>query len=214
MWEDNARVPEALRAEMAAVTQQTKSIVLEGRERIMAMRRTDAQPTGFVEALGVIGREAAGGPVPAFEVEVLGEPKTLTVEATEQLLDIAREAVRNACLHAAATRIAVTLEYRKRSLIMAVADDGRGFDPATAEGRAKAMHFGLVGMRERANQLGARLRIHSRPDMGTRIEVTVPAVAAFPDAFRWPWQRARPATDGAASDGAASGSGRDGSHGG
>ncbi|HUA24897.1 MAG TPA: two-component regulator propeller domain-containing protein [Steroidobacteraceae bacterium] len=188
MWEDNAQVPAFLRTEIAAVASQTKSIVLDGRERIVAMRRTDATPTDLGEALGVIGHEAVDGQIPAFKVDVVGEPKTLTADAEEQLLDIAREAVRNAYLHAMATRIVVTLEYRRRSLILIVADDGRGFDPPTAQERVKTMHFGLLGMRERARQLRAQFHVNSSRNAGTRIEVVVPAKAVYRDTFRWPWQ--------------------------
>lgn len=186
MWEDNAQVPEFLRVEIASVTRQTESIVLQGRERIRTMRRKEASPSDLAEALGVIGHEAADAQMPAFNVEVVGETKALTVDAEEQLLDIAREAVRNACSHARATRIEVTLEYRRRSLRMMIADDGQGFDAAAQ--RDQTMHFGLVGMRERARQLGAQFRVRSSRNSGTGVEVIVPARGAFLAAFRWPWQ--------------------------
>jgi len=184
MWEDNAQVPEFLRMEIATVTRQTKSIVLEGRERILTMRRTNAPPSDLARAIGSIGHEATDAQMPAFKVHVIGEPKTLTVEAEEELLDIAREAVRNAYLHAMATRIVVTLECRRRSLIMIIADDGQGIDPPTAEERAKTMHFGLLGMRERARQLGAQFRVRTSRNLGTRVEVIVPARTAFPGTLR------------------------------
>jgi signal transduction histidine kinase/ligand-binding sensor domain-containing protein len=199
IWESHAQVPESLRTEMAVVTRQTESIVLDGRRRILTMRRTDVPPTDLIKALAAIGHEAAGGQAPDFKVEVIGEPRTLTVDAEEQMVEIAREAVRNAYLHAVATHIIVTLDYRKRSLIMVVADDGRGFDPAAGEERVKTTHFGLLGMRERAKQLGAKFRVHSQRGTGTRIEVLVPARAAYQDTFRWPWQRrARSDTESAA----------------
>lgn len=188
MWEDNAQVPESLRIELATVTRQTKSIVLEGRKRILTIRRTNAPSTDLAEALGMIGHEAADAQMLAFKVDVTGDPITLTVQAEEQLLDIAREAVRNACLHAMATQIVVTLEYRRRSLGMIIADDGQGFDPRTAQERARTMHFGLLGMRERARQLGAQFRVRTSRNLGTRVEVIVPAKTAFPRTFRWPWQ--------------------------
>lgn len=188
MWEDNAQVPESLRMEIATVTRQTKSIVLEGRERILMIRRTNAPSSDLAEALGVIGHEAADAQVLAFKVDVIGDPKTLTVDAEEQLLDIAREAVRNACVHAMATRITATLEYRRHSFRMIISDDGRGFDQRTAEERAKTMHFGLLGMRERARQLGAQFHVYSSRNLGTQVEVIVPARTVFSRTFRWPWQ--------------------------
>jgi signal transduction histidine kinase len=210
MWEDDREIPESRRVEIAAVSHQTKAMVVEGRERILMMRRTDTQPADLVESLTVIGNEAfagraltaeaafgskapgpsvsSAGGAPAFEVKVTGDPRTLTADASEQLLDIAREAVRNTYKHAAASHIVVTLEYRRRSLAMRIADDGRGFDPARAEGERQSRHFGLTGMRERAKQLGARFHVQSDSHAGTRIEVIVPAWAAFQNVFRWPWQ--------------------------
>ena len=186
MWEDNAQVPEFLRVEIASVTRQTESIVMQGRERILTMRRQKASPSDLAEALGVIGHEAADAEMPAFNVEVVGETKALTMDAEEQLLDIAREAVRNACLHARASRIVVTLEYRRCSLRMMITDDGRGFDAAAQ--RNKTLHFGLVGMRERARQLGAQFCVRSSRNSGTGVEVIVPVRAVFPAVLRWPWQ--------------------------
>ena len=189
MWEEDSDIPACVRKEMAAVSRQAKSIVVEGRERILMMRRTDAQPADLAESLAVIGNEASVGKVAAFEVNMVGEAKTLTADAKEQLIDIAREAVRNAYQHARASRIQVNLEYRKRSLLMSIADDGHGLDPAVSQDGSKSSHFGVMGMRERARQLGAQFRIHSKCTAGTRVEVIVPARRAFRDVFRWPLRR-------------------------
>jgi signal transduction histidine kinase/ligand-binding sensor domain-containing protein len=200
IWEGDPDTPERLRKEILGVSHQTKSIVAEGRERILTMRRTDAQPADLAESLTAIGNEASAGNGAGIDVTIVGMTRTLTLEAKEQLLEIAREAVRNAYKHAGASRIAVSLEYRKRSLILSIVDDGHGFDPAVAKERQEAGHFGLTGMRERARQLHAQFRVHSEPSVGTRIEVIVPGGAAYLDVFRWPWQRARK-TDGQSVDG-------------
>jgi signal transduction histidine kinase len=189
MWGEDRNIPELQRSEIAAVSLQTKSIVLKSRERILMIRRTDTQPADLVESLAAIGNESSPGTIPAFEVKTVGSPETLTIDAKEQLLDIAREAVRNAYQHAQATRVEVTVDYRKRSLIMRITDDGQGFDASVTEGRADSIHFGLIGMRERAKQLKAEFHIHSKAGSGTRIDVIVPARAAFRDAFQWTWHK-------------------------
>jgi signal transduction histidine kinase/ligand-binding sensor domain-containing protein len=191
MWEDDPAIPESKRTEITSVSRQTAAMVVEGRERILMMRRADTQPGDLVESLTMIGNEAAAGKAPAFEVEVVGNPRTLGVDAKEQLLDIAREAIRNACKHSGAGRITATLEYRKRSLGLSIVDDGRGFDPASAPQDSRSKHFGLTGMRERARQLGAEFHVCSDSKTGTRIEVIVPGRVAFLDVFRWPWDRRR-----------------------
>jgi signal transduction histidine kinase len=71
---------------------------------------------------------------------------------------------------------------------MRITDDGQGFDAALADGRGESKHFGLMGMQERAKQLKATFRIHSKAGYGTRIEVVVPARAAFRDPFAWAWR--------------------------
>jgi signal transduction histidine kinase len=189
IWEEDPSIPESLRREIAAVSHQTRSIVLEGRERILGMRSTDTQqPVDLIESLALIGGNASVGK-PTFEINTIGEVRSLTGDAQEQLIDIAREGVRNAYQHAEASRISVNVEYHKRSLHVSIADDGHGFDRAVAEGRVKSAHFGLMGMRERARQLGAQFHIRSKSKIGTRIEVIVPARAAYGGDFKWPWRR-------------------------
>lgn len=189
LWAASPAIVESLREQMGEVVEHTRAMVLEGRERILMMRTTDALPADLTEALAAIGNEASVGKQAAFEVRLEGAERALTVDAKQQLVDIAREAVRNAYQHAAARHIRITLRYGRHSLRMTVVDDGGGMDAAVVERKTRSSHFGLVGMRERATQLGARFRLNSRVGAGTRIEVTVPGGMAFRDAFRWPWQR-------------------------
>jgi len=92
---------------------------------------------------------------------------------TDELLRMAQEALVNAMKHAGASYIRVRLWYEKTEVRLQVSDDGRGFDPEAVVA-AKAGHFGLVGLRERAGHLGATLSLDSRPGGGTTVEVTVP----------------------------------------
>ncbi len=93
---------------------------------------------------------------PAVEAEALG---------------VAGEALANARAHAACRTVRVTRAYGRRALRVEVRDDGRGFDPALA---AATGHFGLVGLRERAGALGARLTVESAPGRGTAVRVDTP----------------------------------------
>ncbi len=74
--------------------------------------------------------------------------------------------------HANALRIQVELCYGSQSLRLCVRDDGRGFDGG--QDRAADGHFGLLGMKERTNEIGGRLKINSIPGEGTEIVVEVP----------------------------------------
>lgn len=93
--------------------------------------------------------------------------------ATEfQLLRIAQEALTNVRKHAAAQRAEVTLERLDGGVVLTVADDGTGFDPASL-GRSELPRFGLATMRERAESIGARLRVGAAADGGTEVVVEV-----------------------------------------
>jgi len=93
-----------------------------------------------------------------------------TVE--REVLRVANEALANALQHAGASRVTVTLELVDPLVGLAVADDGRGFDPA--EARRTSGRFGLTSMRERAEALGGLLRVDSAPGTGTTVRLEVP----------------------------------------
>jgi signal transduction histidine kinase len=118
---------------------------------------------------------AALDPVTATHVafDVRGTPRDLPAAAQNHVLRVALEAVTNALKHANPTRIDVQLDFESDKLILTVRDDGRGFDdqrlPPPSSG-----HFGLFGMRERAEKLHGQLTIQSRPGKGTQIQLTVP----------------------------------------
>ena len=84
---------------------------------------------------------------------------------------IGQEAINNAVKYAGAKRIDVKLKFDTRSVRLSIRDDGRGFDP---EAQIADGHFGLIGIRERAQQIGGVLTIESASERGTQIAVDVP----------------------------------------
>ncbi len=92
-------------------------------------------------------------------------PRKIGVE----LLRVLREILTNARRHSGARKIEVRLWTEGDTLVVEVADDGRGFDPAVAQGGV-----GLVGMRERVEALGGEVEVSSRPGNGTEVTVRVP----------------------------------------
>jgi signal transduction histidine kinase len=102
-------------------------------------------------------------------VRVTGDARALPTKVEVVLLRAAQEALTNVRRHAAAKETAVLLAYAPTSVRLVVRDDGRGFDPAAADG------FGLSGMRARAVQVDGTLTVHSDPELGTTIELEVPA---------------------------------------
>jgi signal transduction histidine kinase len=113
------------------------------------------------------------------EVSVHGRRGRLAPLLEDNLLRIAQEAVSNAVKHASASRVRADLTYAPDAFRMRIEDDGRGFEPRRA---GSGGGLGLTIMKERAERIGALLRIRSLRARGTRVEVSVPLRAGAPDA--------------------------------
>jgi signal transduction histidine kinase len=131
----------------------------------------------LVQLLEADGKELAtvlgADPTPAFHVIVEGEPQKISPALHDEVYRIAREVMRNAFRHAGANKVEVEIRYDKKQLRVRVRDDGRGLDPKVLEASRRPGHWGLAGIRERARQIGAQLRIWSEDGAGTEIELTV-----------------------------------------
>jgi signal transduction histidine kinase len=99
----------------------------------------------------------------------------------EEAQRIGEEAIRNAVHHAQAEEIELLVTYGGRELRMAVRDDGIGIPETVVRSGRRAGHFGLVGMRERAERIGGRLAVTSRERRGTEVALTLSAYAAYAD---------------------------------
>jgi signal transduction histidine kinase len=100
-------------------------------------------------------------------------PHDLSAEAQYNLLRIAQEAITNAIKHSGARSIEIALGYSRNNLRLSVKDDGSGMD-LDKDGGARSGHYGLIGMRERATDLGADLQVSSQPGKGTTVSVSMP----------------------------------------
>jgi len=85
---------------------------------------------------------------------------------------IVQEAITNVLRHAQARTVQVVLDFGIRRLLISVRDDGRGFVPEHAT--TEPTHFGLLGMRERAREIGAGVRVRSALEHGTTVSMLVP----------------------------------------
>ena len=88
---------------------------------------------------------------------------------------IVREALQNALRHAAPKHVSVALRSERRGLQVEIEDDGRGFDLSIINS-SSGRHYGLIGMRERAERLGGQLFLTSAPGEGTRVRLSVPKI--------------------------------------
>jgi signal transduction histidine kinase len=90
------------------------------------------------------------------------------------VVSIVQEAVTNVLKHAGARAVELSVVFGRRKLRLSVTDDGRGFAAPQDGGAGAARRFGLVGMRERAANVGAALSVRSEPGKGTAIRLDVP----------------------------------------
>src|SRR5262249_34541112 len=107
--------------------------------------------------------------------ESSGAPLDLGAESERSLLMIVREALQNALRHAAPGHVSVALSSDRQGLLVEIEDDGRGFDPSILNS-SNGQHYGLIGMRERAERLGGRLLLTSAPGEGTQVRLSVPII--------------------------------------
>jgi signal transduction histidine kinase len=190
-WASDPGIPAGRRDEISAVVIQARAIVVEARERILTLRSVQPKCQDLFDALAEIGDAESAGQAARFEITANGKRRLLFAAASQQLLDIAREAIRNAHRHARASLVAMTVDYRSTSLQLRIADNGRGIDRQILANGQRRGHFGLVGMRERAAELGAHFSVESDGAVGTCITVTVPGGVVFENRWRRPWQRKR-----------------------
>jgi ligand-binding sensor domain-containing protein len=145
----------------------------EARRAVMDLRSAALENQDLAAAIQSGTRQWTAGSGVEVEVDVDGSRAEIPEEMEQHLLRITQEAVANVLKHAGATRIWIKLHMEARKLYLRIKDDGRGFDQdgvfSTLGG-----HFGLIGMRERAERLGGELRLASHPGEGTEVEVSVP----------------------------------------
>ena len=123
-----------------------------------------------------------------FRVIIDGEQRPLHPLLRDEIYRIGREALLNAFRHSQANRIEIELKYSASQFRVFVRDDGSGIDPQMVE-TGRDGHWGLSGMRERADRIGGRLHVFSRPSGGTEIELVIPGHLAFQlQSDHW-WQR-------------------------
>ena len=154
--------------------------VIDGLHRLAAdLRPPSLDHVGLVAALRQYSRSAASrlGLTVRFKARgFTGERLPSAVETA--LYRVVQEAMTNVVRHAGATRVDVLAERRGDRVMVMVEDDGVGFEPDRAQ---RGDHFGLLGMRERAEALGGTLTVESAPGAGATIVVEVASADPHPD---------------------------------
>jgi signal transduction histidine kinase/streptogramin lyase len=159
-----------------------RQVIDESRNAVRGLRLSHSASLDLEQAFATIQDEFETGNTQEREIEFRiiaeGQRRLLHPLLRDEVYRIGREAVTNAFRHAHAKRIDVELKYSSNEFQLRVCDDGCGIErDILLEGRSG--HWGLSGMRERADRIGARLQVFSRASAGTEVELSVPGRVAF-----------------------------------
>jgi len=145
----------------------------EVRHSVWGLRSRASEKFNLVNALGVTGRHIANGSGIDVQVETSGEMHPLSETFEENLLRIGQEAITNAVKHSSANTVKIELEFTPNRVVLQIKDNGKGFDPEQCIGPDEG-HFGLLGIRERAERMGGNANISSAPGAGACVHVEIP----------------------------------------
>ncbi|HKE58408.1 MAG TPA: two-component regulator propeller domain-containing protein [Pyrinomonadaceae bacterium] len=145
----------------------------EARRAVSDLRADELERHELAAELPEIAAKMAASASAEAKVQVMGTPRRLSPVIEKNLLRIFQEAMANAVKHAAARNIDIKLRYDADRLLLSVQDDGSGFDTENIIPLGVG-HYGLTGMRERAERIGGRLTLKSQLGQGTHLLVEVP----------------------------------------
>jgi signal transduction histidine kinase len=175
--------PAEARASLEHAIDAAREAIVEARDAVQNLRSPASATNDIAVAIATLAHTLSsdGGDArpPDFHVNVEGTPRELSPMVQDEIYRVAGEALRNAFRHARATRIEVDICYDQRLFRLRVRDDGRGMAAGAAAGPARAGHYGLAGMHERAKLVGGTLSVWSEIDSGTEAELTIPAALAY-----------------------------------
>jgi len=166
------------RSQLGEVLRLVDRTLDEGRRTVEGLRLPRRPGGSLGEALAGVPGDLCLPASTGFRVVVRGKERNLADGPFEEVYRIGREAILNAYRHSRAKQIEAEVEYRRTELRIAVRDDGCGIDAHQLQ-RQGSGHWGLLGMRERAERIGARLCLLSKVTLGTEVELRVPNRIAF-----------------------------------
>ena len=166
-------IPPGLRQRLDQACNLVRYSLSEARRAVSDLRSDELEERELAVVLPQIAERMASGGALEAQVQVLGTPRRLNPRTEKNLLRIFQEAMANAVKHAGASKIDVELRYGLGSLVLWVRDDGSGFDTEKIIPLGVG-HYGLTGMRERAERIGGRFTLKSVIGEGTELLVEVP----------------------------------------
>jgi signal transduction histidine kinase len=187
------RIPDGqpTRVALEVALDSADKVVAEARGRVLDLR---SRMCGDLrEVLEQTGVELTADQNMRFKILIEGRPRDLTSQAYWEVLSIAKEAMFNAYQHSNGTLLEAEIAYLSSALRVRLRDNGVGIlEEVLQAGRPN--HWGISGMRERADKISAKLSIWSREGEGCEIELLVPACVAYStqvSGFQWVLDRMR-----------------------
>jgi signal transduction histidine kinase/ligand-binding sensor domain-containing protein len=183
--------PDEAKRRIDRAIEQASDAITEGRDTLDELRSAGSTSIDLDQAISNFARELLSGSatetVPEVHVQVEGTPLPMNPIVRDEVYRIVTEAVRNAIMHADAGRIDVEIRYDEHRLRVRIGDDGTGIDPAILDRDQKPGHWGLRGLRERAKLVGGTLEVWSQRNVGTEIDLSIPAASVYANlpAVRW-----------------------------
>lgn len=175
------RIPggEASREQLEAALAAADDVMVDARNRVHDLRGEDE---GMGDLPTIIGKLVATAPFdPPIPVRIVveGKPQPLYSPVVAETTRIVREALFNVAHHACASSAEVAIGFESRYLAVRVRDDGIGIPEAVLAQGHKDGHFGMLGMRERAERIGGTITVSSTPSGGTEVTLVLPSRLAF-----------------------------------
>jgi signal transduction histidine kinase len=174
---DEASSPARMRHAIEQLSVWLGQATEEGRTALNSLRSSTTEKNDLAEGFRRATEDKLTNGSTAVAFSVIGEAKEMHPIVRDEVYRIGYEAIRNAYMHSGASRLEVELRYAQ-NLSVTVRDNGVGIDPAVVKA-GKEGHFGLQGMRERAERIDGKLTIRSSPTSGTEITVVVPGRFVF-----------------------------------
>jgi signal transduction histidine kinase len=178
--EDQLPKDSPVRGLVQSVLATLRQVTEEGRMALQGLRFRDVESNDLAKVFQRVKQEFPHKDTITFRVVAQGDARVVRPEIRNEVYRIGREAIVNAYLHSEAATIEVEIQYARTQLSLLVRDDGRGIDSSILQG-GRHGHWGLSGMRERSQRIGATLKLRSRLGAGTEIQLMVPGHIAFED---------------------------------
>jgi ligand-binding sensor domain-containing protein/signal transduction histidine kinase len=159
---------------LAHARSQIKETLEEARQAVWDLRHSNENQSSIIHLFD-LARKLGNEYGVNVETEIEGERIPLDWLTDRTLLLVGREALRNSVSHGNPDRISVRIAFDAERVSMAVRDDGKGFNPDVPT-QEPNRSFGIIGMRERVEQLGGSFALHSRPGQGTVVTASLPAL--------------------------------------